>query len=129
MNLKSIDIPIHGSNSPHKAKAYVKPSKERPEPPMKLKRGKRIALVSDKRKEQLKEYKKVRAEYLKTHPRCEVFPNLASVEIHHKKGRIGKLLTDTTYFMAVSRKGHQHIEMNPDLARANGWIVNRYEKK
>ena len=54
-----------------------------------------------------------------------------SSDIHHKKGRNGyaddwarlndiPLLIDPRYFLAVSRVGHQWIEMNPTKAKQMG---------
>ena len=47
------------------------------------------------------------------------------VEVHHKKGRSGKLIYDTNFFMAVCRKHHIFIENNPDFSRAKRHIINR----
>lgn len=44
------------------------------------------------------------------------------MDIHHMRGRLGKLLTDERYFMAVCRKAHLWIHDNIELARQRGWI-------
>lgn len=84
-----------------------------------------IKQISDKRAIKLKEYSKLRKQFLKENPKCAVYPYLPSNEIHHVRGRNGSLLTDTRYFLAVSRVGHQQIEMNPDWAREKGFIETR----
>lgn len=43
-------------------------------------------------------------------------------DIHHMRGRIGTLLLDERYWLAVSRVGHDWINANPVLARAYGWL-------
>lgn len=84
-----------------------------------------IKKVSDKRAIQNKEYLRLRKQFLKENPNCAVYPYLKATDVHHKKGRIGNLLTDTRYFLAVSRQAHTQIELNPNWARENGYILNR----
>ncbi len=43
-------------------------------------------------------------------------------DIHHKKGRVGSLLNDTRYWLAVSRVGHQWLHDHPNQARERGWL-------
>lgn len=50
-----------------------------------------------------------------------------ATECHHKKGRIGKLLLDTRYWLAVSREGHKWIEEHPIEAKEKGWSLSRLE--
>jgi hypothetical protein len=84
-----------------------------------------IKRVSDKRAKEEREYLKLNKRFLKDNPNCAVFPALKSNQIHHKKGRIGNLLTDVRYFLAVSDQGHKEIEMNPIWAIKNGFSVLR----
>ncbi len=79
--------------------------------------------VSIKRKAQLEQYAKARLVFLAAHPECEVFPWSPSVDVHHVRGRIGAMLLDERYWMAVSRKAHDLIHENPNKARAKGWLV------
>lgn len=44
-------------------------------------------------------------------------------EIHHKKGRIGKLLNYVPYWLAVSRKGHLWIHANPKEAYELDFLI------
>lgn len=85
----------------------------------------KIKQISDKRAVQLKEYSKLRKEFLKEHPMCAVYPYLKSNQVHHIRGRVGSLLNDVRYFLAVSPEGHTQIEMNPDWARSKGFIEKR----
>lgn len=85
-----------------------------------------IAKVSDKEKDRLKEYRKVRKAYLITHPKCEVKGcQKVAMEVHHKKGRIGDLLIDTSTFMAVCDEHHRLIEDNPQWAKEQGYSSSR----
>ena len=44
-------------------------------------------------------------------------------EVHHKAGRIGKLLNYVPYWLAVSRKGHLWIHANPEEAYEKGFLI------
>jgi len=76
----------------------------------------------------LREYKKVREKYLDKHPSCEAKIDgchLEANQIHHKKGRIGNLLVDDNYFLAVCGNCHHWIENNPKEAKELGFSLNR----
>lgn len=79
--------------------------------------------VSDKRQAQLREYTKLRRNFLKACPVCEVCQKGKSWDIHHKAGRIGKRLLDQFYWLAVCRTCHDLIHSNPAWAREQGFIV------
>lgn len=49
-------------------------------------------------------------------------------EVHHRKGRLGDLLTDTKYFLAVCGICHNKIELQPKWAKENGYSVSRLAK-
>ena len=52
---------------------------------------------------------------------CAVYPTLRATEIHHIRGRLGPLLNDERYWLAVSRQGHRWIlHLFPDEARSRG---------
>ena len=96
--------------------------------PLKREKKKRVPIrkLSLKRIAEEKVYKVVRAEYLAEHPKCEVRGcGNKSVEVHHKSGRVGDLLTDKRYFLAVCRGCHQKIELNPLWAKENNYSLNR----
>lgn len=48
-----------------------------------------------------------------------------SVEIHHVRGRVGALLNDTNFWMAVSREGHDAIHQNPKRSYELGYMKKR----
>lgn len=86
-----------------------------------------------------KRYKKAREEFLSTHPCCEVkipgclIPNDGynneGIQVHHKKGRIGDLLWDKRYFLAVCANCHRFIEDHPFVAISNGWSLSRFSEE
>lgn len=89
---------------------------------------KRIKSVSTKKLSELAEYRVVRDRYLKNNPVCE-YPNCTSreVELHHRAGRVGKLLCDDTYFCSLCRSHHQWVEVNVSEAKELGLSVSRLE--
>jgi hypothetical protein len=89
---------------------------------------KAIKKVSQKRNLENKDYTKVRKVFLESLIFCQVkgCKGLAT-EVHHKKGRIGKLLTDTNYFLGVCRECHNKIELEPKWAKENGYSLNRLD--
>ena len=48
---------------------------------------------------------------------------LLTTEIHHKKGRRGKLLNYVPYWLAISRKGHEWVHANPEKAYKLGFLI------
>lgn len=85
-----------------------------------------VKKVSEKRKEIDKEYLKIRKDYLTKNLRCmaRVKCNGAvSEDLHHRKGRIGKLLIDERFFMAVCRKCHDHIHSHHSESVKQGFII------
>lgn len=91
-----------------------------------VKAPKPIAKTSDKMAQALKVYAVQRRDFLKANPICEVFKDRPSIEVHHMKGRATiELLLDTNYWLAVSREGHQKIELNPDWAKEMGYSLSR----
>lgn len=84
-----------------------------------------IKPVSDKMTKELAKYRRLRSQYLEATPTCEVRGcNRASSEIHHRRGRL-QYLCVVEYFLAVCRPCHQHIEMNVDWSKENGYSLNR----
>ncbi len=96
----------------------VKAEKKKPAP---------IKKLSDKRAVENKEYLTLRKVFLESHPICPITGG-KTVDIHHKKGRIGKLLCDIRYWLAVSREGHGRIENNPEWAYKMGYSLLRTAK-
>lgn len=75
------------------------------------------------REREQKIYLFLREKFLIEHPVCEICRRRASLDIHHRKGRYGKLLTDVLWWMAACRFCHQHIHDHPAEARKKGWLV------
>lgn len=80
-----------------------------------------IKKVSDKRKVEDVEYRKVREKYLAKHPGCEAHIatncQLLSSEIHHKRLRLTKDdRINEKHFLATCRNCHLHITAHPKQA-------------
>ena len=85
-----------------------------------------IRKLSKKRAKQMREYEKVRDAYLYANPFCLVKNcNQMANQVHHMKGRIGMLLTDVRYFLAVCPYHHAKIEAMPLWAKEMGYSLNR----
>jgi hypothetical protein len=48
-----------------------------------------------------------------------------ATQIHHKRGRVGSLLTDQRYFMAVCNDGHHWIHTNTGASYERGFMLFR----
>lgn len=84
--------------------------------------------ANSSRQEAFKKYWPAREKYLAEHKFCECGCGERSVEIHHKKGKIGAMLYDVRFFMAVARKCHRKIELNPTWAKEMGYSISRHKK-
>lgn len=80
-----------------------------------------MKLVSDKRRAQLKEYATERKSYLAAKPSCQVCHKRRAAEIHHTRGREGKLLLEKEFWLPVCWACHRKIHDNPRWARENGY--------
>lgn len=96
---------------------------------------KAIKKVSAKREQENKIYAQLRKVFLSKPENkfCPVIKQLKNIDviattIHHKKGRIGNLLLDTNFWVALSMEGHEYVEKNPTWAKENGYSLNRLEK-
>lgn len=85
-----------------------------------------IKQVSDKRKIENAKYLVLRIEFLgrPENQKCPI-TGKPTTDVHHMKGRIGNLLLDTRYWVALSREGHRFVEENPEWAKENGYSLNR----
>lgn len=85
----------------------------------------KIKKTSDKQKNRLKKYYKLREIYLKEHSFCE-FPecNSKEIEIHHKKGRTGENLFK--HFMSVCRYHHMYIHECGQEAYEKEWLIKKH---
>jgi hypothetical protein len=89
---------------------------------------KSINKVSDSQKAKNKIYNKIRPIFLDNHKICQAKLHgctVASREVHHKKGRIGKNFLDITTWLAVCPNCHRWIEANPEAAKSLGLSDNR----
>jgi hypothetical protein len=80
-----------------------------------------IPQKSKKKDDEDKIYNIRRPIFLEANPKCAVYPNLKSEEVHHKKGRVGTLYLDERFWLPVSKKAHREIEKNPTWAVENGY--------
>lgn len=70
----------------------------------------------------------MRQTFLSMHQRCSASLNGCdgmATDIHHKSGRIGELLLDTTKWIAVCRSCHTYIESHPDFSKTKNLSNNR----
>ena len=101
---------------------------------------KRLPAQSDRMKERQKEYRKAKKEWwaerlMRDGGQCEArnangerCRKKASDKPHHKAGRLGKNLSDTSKWMAVCTLHHRWIHDNPREAESLGFIIREYEK-
>ena len=89
------------------------------------KRQKRIRRVSIKKAADLKEYYAMRARFLANVDLCEVCHTDRPVEIHHRRGRVGPLLTDLRHLLATCSKCHDWIHEHVEEARTLGYICEK----
>lgn len=96
---------------------------------------KSIKKQSKKREQQTKIYTQLRKAFLSKPENkwCPVMLQLKNKKvkattIHHKRGKIGDLLNDTRFWVALSMDGHKYVEENPIWAKKNGYSLNRLDK-
>ena len=91
-----------------------------------FKPAKKISKEADSRKELNNQYRKIAKKFIALNPKCQVKGcNSVSECVHHMRGRIGDLLTDTRHFLAVCMDHHRQIESNPEWARKEGYSKSR----
>lgn len=94
------------------------------------KRKTRLRHASFKKARENRLYSKLRLEFLKEHPFCQVHTIRMiggmepSEDIHHSRGRGNKLLTDTRFFLATCRVCHDWIHANGKEARRLGLLAS-----
>lgn len=104
--------------------------RHKPRKPLKRTRIKTNAVKlphrSKKRIVQEREYNRKRRIFMEKNPVCQFENcNLPSTECHHAKGRIGDLLTDERYFVALCHEHHTWVELNPLEAKEKGLSLSR----
>jgi len=100
----------------------------------------RIKQVSEKRKLEDIEYKRLRLEFLsKSENKICPITGQQATEVHHKRKRRGyadnwarenkiSLYLDTRFWLGVSRDGHDWIENNPEEAYKLGYSIKNNQK-
>ena len=109
-------------------------------PNLKLKSPKKINQVSEKRKLENIIYKSERIKFLSLpeNKKCPI-TGKETTEIHHMMKRRGfadkwaidnklSLYLDKRFWLAVSRKGHEKIENNPNWAIEQGFSIRSNQK-
>lgn len=81
---------------------------------------------SPKRARQERRYTFLRAQYLDTnpwcaHPACTQY----ATEVHHKRGRVGELLTAVEHWLPLCHTHHVWVTEHPALAKVMGLSENR----
>ncbi len=111
-----------------KLKLGISETKQEEKPVVKPKQ-KPIPKVSEKRKQENKEYKKV------SHPiwkgkNCEIKSPVCSKKaegIHHKKGKVSaKDLLDPKFMMAACNRCNTYVEEHPDWATEKGFKISKH---
>lgn len=87
----------------------------------------KIRPMSSKMVKKLAEYRIVRDEFLKVNTTCWNCGG-SPTECHHGAGRVGDLLTDVRYFVALCRGCHQRAEQSPEWAKEKGFSFTRLDK-
>lgn len=85
----------------------------------------RLKSVSNKRQKQYEKYSKIRLNFLAEHQICEICNSACSQDIHHKRGRNNERLLDANFFMAICRRCHIKIHLNPKWAYDNQYMLTR----
>lgn len=85
--------------------------------------------VSKSQRRRLAEYQPEQRAYLRLHPDCEIciargiHPPRPATEVHHARGRAGKLISDSRFFKASCRYCREWPHENPREARALGVLA------
>lgn len=82
--------------------------------------------ISPPRARQLKQYKDLRSAFLSEHKKCE-HPccSKPATDVHHTRGRAGKMLLLVQYWKALCRRHHDWVGMNPEAARQIGLLCEK----
>jgi len=86
---------------------------------------KALNAVSDKRSREMKEYTKLRKQFLLDNPNCQMnFPGLCTgkaTDVHHVHRR-GKNYLKVDTWAAACRNCHTYVETHPKESREQGWL-------
>jgi hypothetical protein len=94
----------------------------------KLKSSAPLKAISNKRAKQNDEYKRVKAAWINQRERenrmgCDGCAMYRGSELHHRRGRIGRLLTFTPEFRWLCRDCHNAVHEHPAWARECGLLA------
>lgn len=86
--------------------------------------------ISLKRAKELRQYSKIKKLWRAENPLCKVcwdqgFASTAMNEPHHVKGRFGKRLNDTEYWIPICFRCHNKIHQDTGWAYKKGYLVRR----
>lgn len=113
-----------------KVRHSEKALKEKTDPPIEgIKKIYVIPKQSEKRKKQTALYLKKRRTFMDQNTCCQAKLKGCtgrSTELHHRKGRLGELIYDERYFLAVCRSCHGIITEHSKLALEKGLSLLRY---
>lgn len=101
------------SNRPRTAKALRRSG---------LKRRKRLRPVSSRRAVQLREYNRLKEDWIRAHPVCEICRAQPTAQVHHRAGRIGNRLNSTEDWLGVCAECHDKIHAHGSWARQLGFL-------
>jgi hypothetical protein len=83
---------------------------------------------SKKREKINRQYNKKAKQFREDHPYCEIKSPVCTGQtqgVHHKRGRMGSLLMDETFWMAARNRCNGYVEDNDSWARENGFKLSR----
>ena len=101
-------------DNPCMCKDCYNAEKSSQKPPIKAREP--IKKVSDKQAKINRLYTDTRVQYLKMIPHCQVSSDDCThiaTQVHHRSGRIGNNMLDTTTWLSVCYSYHEKIERNP----------------
>lgn len=87
-----------------------------------LNRRTQLRRVSPKRARENREYAKERDAWLNGRA-CQHCVGTYVVELHHYRGRIGRLLRDQRFWIALCTECHTHVHNRPEWARRVGLLA------
>ena len=87
-----------------------------------------INRVSPKRKEEEKEYLKLRDKFLKNKKCVYKGCKAPARDVHHAAGRVGKNYLAVATWLPVCRAHHVWFELNPKFAKELGYSKSRLTK-
>lgn len=93
-----------------------------------LRRRKTLRRRSPKLAARMVRYYELRRIFLELHPYCQIRGpgcEIRSRDIHHRKGRYGRLLNETLFWMALCRVCHDWVHDHSIEARKRGYLIRK----